>query len=66
MGSLSTDILVAPEKDGTAYYRGNIATSNFDLGVLFNKDFLGKLTFTGSVDGNFNDKENKASSYNFV
>jgi len=61
MGSLSTDILVAPEKDGTAYYRGNIATSNFDLGVLFNKDFLGKLTFTGSVDGNFNDKENKAS-----
>lgn len=53
MGTLSTDILVVPEKDDTVYYRGNISTTSFDLGSLFQNNELGNLTFTGSVDGNY-------------
>jgi len=61
MGSLTTDIMVAPDKGGTIYYRGNVATTNFQLGQLFRQDYLGKLTFSGSTDGKFN-KDTKAIS----
>lgn len=61
MGTLSTDILVAPDKDGSVYYRGNLSTSNFDLGLLFRNELLGKLTFLGSVDGNYNTDNSKVS-----
>ncbi len=61
MGTLTTDIMVAPEKDGTIYYRGNIATRNFQLGQLFEQDYIGELTFSGSTDGKFN-KRTKAVS----
>ena len=61
MGVLSTDMLVAPNKDGTIYYRGNISTKNFDLRSLFKNDKLGKLTFSGSADGNYDRDKNTVS-----
>lgn len=54
MGSLTTDILVMPEKEGVVYYRGNIATTDFQLGELFKKNNLGAITLNGSADGQFN------------
>ena len=53
MGSMSTDMLVAPEKDGSVHYRGNLSTNDFDLGLLFRNESLGKLTFSGSANGNY-------------
>ena len=61
MGTLNTDMLVTPEKQGNIYYRGNLSTENFDLGRLFIKDYLGKLTFSGSVDGNYNRNSRQVS-----
>lgn len=61
MGTLKTDILVAPDKSGTIYYRGNISSENFNLGELFMKDYLGNLTFSGSADGNYNFSDKKIS-----
>lgn len=54
MGTLTTDILVMPEKEGQIYYRGNIATTNFQLGELFKQEQLGAITLQGSADGQFN------------
>ena len=54
MGSLTTDILVMPEKEGEIYYRGNLSTVNFQLGELFKKEKLGAITLQGSADGQFN------------
>ncbi|MCY1722170.1 translocation/assembly module TamB domain-containing protein [Prolixibacteraceae bacterium Z1-6] len=56
MGKLTTDIMVMPEKEGTIYYRGNIATTNFQLGQLFQNSNLGNLTFSGSADGKYIEK----------
>lgn len=61
MGTLTTDIMVAPEKGGSIYYRGNVSTTNFELGKLFKLERLGNLTFSGSADGNF-DKTSHAVS----
>lgn len=61
MGTMKTDMLVTPDKSGTTYYRGNLSTENFDLGKLFNNNYLGSLTFSGSVDGNYNSSEEKIS-----
>ncbi|MFV0266357.1 MAG: translocation/assembly module TamB domain-containing protein [Draconibacterium sp.] len=61
VGTLTTDILVAPEKEGSVYYRGNIATSNFQLGKLLRDESFGKLTFNGSVDGKYNKYDESAS-----
>ncbi|HPF52005.1 MAG TPA: hypothetical protein PK335_10550, partial [Draconibacterium sp.] len=61
MGILSTDILVVPNKDGTIYYRGNVSTENFDLKTLFKNERLGDLTFSGSADGNYDEKGNNIS-----
>ncbi len=54
MGILTTDIMVAPEKNGDIYYRGEIATTDFNLGHLFKSSRFGNITFKGSADGNFN------------
>ncbi|SET70002.1 Family of unknown function [Draconibacterium orientale] len=54
MGSLTTDILVMPEKEGQIYYRGNLSTVNFQLGELFKHEELGAITLQGSADGQFN------------
>jgi len=54
MGTLTTDILVMPEKEGQIYYRGNLSTTNFQLGELFKQDQLGAITLQGSADGQFN------------
>jgi hypothetical protein len=61
MGVLTTDILVMPEKEGTIYYRGNISTTDFELGRLFKFNNIGNITLNGSADGNF-DKTSKAIS----
>lgn len=61
MGTLNTDMLVTPEKQGNIYYRGNLSTENFDLGRLFMKDYLGQLTFSGSVDGNYDKSTQQVS-----
>ncbi|MFV0594043.1 MAG: translocation/assembly module TamB domain-containing protein [Draconibacterium sp.] len=61
MGTLTTDILVAPEKEGSVYYRGNIATRNFQLEKLFRENNLGKLTFSASVDGKYNQHDESVS-----
>ena len=61
MGTLKTDILVTPEKSGNIFYRGNLSTQNFRLDELFNKNYLGELTFSGSVDGNYNTKSKNVS-----
>ena len=61
MGTLKTDILVAPDKSGTIYYRGNLSSENFNLGELFMKDYLGTLTFSGTADGNYNLTNQKIS-----
>ncbi|MDX8339682.1 translocation/assembly module TamB domain-containing protein [Draconibacterium sp. IB214405] len=54
MGSLTTDILVMPEQSGMVYYRGNVATTDFQLGELFKQENLGAITLKGSADGQFN------------
>ena len=61
MGILTTDVSVVPEANGTIHYQGKIATSDFNLGNLFQNDKLGSLTFNGNVDGNFNRKRNSVS-----
>lgn len=61
MGTLTTDILVMPEKEGEIYYRGNISTNDFKLGELFNNTSIGEVTFSGSADGNYNKTENSVS-----
>ncbi|HYQ57885.1 MAG TPA: hypothetical protein VEP89_11130, partial [Draconibacterium sp.] len=61
MGSLTTDILVMPEKEGQIYYRGNIATTNFQLGELFKQQELGAITLSGSADGQYNKKTQSVS-----
>lgn len=54
MGTLTTDILVMPEKKGQVYYQGNIATKNFKLGELFKQENIGTITLQGTADGQFN------------
>ncbi len=61
MGSLTTDVLVTPEKEGEIYYSGNISTSNFELGEFFELENVGKLTFSGAADGNYNKIEKTVS-----
>ncbi len=61
MGSLTTDILVMPEKEGALYYRGNLSTIDFDLGKLLQLHNLGKLTFSGLADGDFHKQTNTIS-----
>jgi len=53
MGIIKTDISVIPKKDGIYSYKGNIATTNFNLGNLLKTDKLGKITFKGNADGDF-------------
>lgn len=59
MGVLTTDVSVIPEKEGTVIYRGAVSTADFDLGELFRIERIGKLTFSGKVDGSYN-KKNKS------
>ena len=54
MGILTTDVSLIPENDGSISYNGKVATTDFQLGSLFQEDKLGSLTFNGNVDGNFN------------
>ncbi|MEN8115906.1 MAG: translocation/assembly module TamB domain-containing protein [Bacteroidota bacterium] len=61
MGVLTTDMLVVPEKKGTVYYRGNVSTSNFNLGRLFQQKRFGNITFEGSADGNYNKSDKTVS-----
>ncbi len=56
MGTLRTDVAVVPETAGKVSYRGKVATKNFRLGEFFKNEMFGKITFDGSVDGNFNQK----------
>lgn len=61
MGSLTTDILVTPEKGGDIYYRGNISTTDFKLGQFLNNDKLKNLTFSVSADGDYNKSKKSVS-----
>lgn len=61
MGILETDILVVPEQNGNLYYRGNVSTTNFDLGGLLKQNVWGKLTFSGSADGNYDNNSGSIS-----
>ncbi|WP_347841053.1 translocation/assembly module TamB domain-containing protein [uncultured Draconibacterium sp.] len=61
MGTLSTDVLVVPEKEGQIYYRGNVATTDFELGKLFKNDHFGTITLSGSADGQYNETSESIS-----
>jgi len=54
MGTLSTDVLVTPDKGGSVIYRGSLATTDFEVGKLFQYKTFGEITFNGNVDGNYN------------
>ncbi|MCG6188110.1 translocation/assembly module TamB [Maribellus maritimus] len=54
MGTLTTDVSVMPQSEGTIKYRGKIDSRNFELGELFKIKNIGKVTFDGNVDGTFN------------
>lgn len=61
MGTLTTDILVTPEKDGNIFYSGKIETTDFMLGKLFRDKKLGEITFNGKADGRYNPQNDKIS-----
>ncbi|MCD6355513.1 MAG: hypothetical protein J7L95_08185 [Prolixibacteraceae bacterium] len=54
MGVLTTDVSVIPNKEGSIIYRGEVKTTDFQFGDLFQNPTFGKLTFNGSVDGTYN------------
>jgi hypothetical protein len=58
MGKITTDVSVVPDEKGSTLFRGEVSTEDFNLGELFKVDSLGKITFDGSVDGMFNNKNN--------
>jgi len=51
-GTISTDISLRPQEDNTFRIKGQIKSSNVDLGLLTDKsDMLGKLSMQTEVDG---------------
>jgi hypothetical protein len=54
MGIIKTDVSVIPKKDGLYTYRGKVTTKDFELGNLLDLENLGKITFNGNVDGDYN------------
>ncbi len=63
MGTITTDVSVIPNEHGIMRYRGNISTTNFDIGRLINDSILGNITFSGKVDGDYNKKTQAVSGY---
>ncbi len=63
MGTLTTDLSLIPNKNGIITYRGNISTSNFNLGELLNDSIFGNVTFKGKTDGSFNKTDQSLSGF---
>ncbi len=63
MGTLTTDLSVIPEKEGSISYRGNIETVDFNIGQLLKNSVLGNITFDGKVDGNYNKTDQSFSGF---
>jgi hypothetical protein len=61
MGTLTTDLSLIPNKNGVISYRGNISTTDFNIGELLNDSVFGNVTFKGKADGDF-DKKNQTLS----
>ena len=53
-GIIKADLSVIPKTKGMISYKGKIATSNFDLGKMINREYFGKLTFSGEANGDYN------------
>ncbi len=53
MGIIKTDVSVIPKKDGLYSYRGRITTTDFNLGNLLKIKNVGKISFNGNVDGDY-------------
>ena len=65
MGIIKTDISVVPETDVKVTYKGNLATSEFELGKLLKDEInFGLLTFNGNIDGSI-DKAHQSYSGKF-
>ncbi len=61
MGIIKTDISVIPKKNGVYSYRGKIATTNFELGRMLKTDNVGRITFNGNADGDYEFSDKKIS-----
>ncbi len=61
MGTLTTDLSLIPNKNGVISYRGNLSTTDFNIGELLNDSVFGIVTFKGKADGDF-DKRNQTIS----
>ena len=63
MGVITTDISVNPDKNGKIRFRGNISTTNFNIGELINDSILGNVTFSGKVDGDYSKTDQALAGY---
>ncbi len=54
MGEITTDLSIVPGKSGNVQLKGKLATSNFDVGHLYNNKHWGKVSFHGQVFGIYN------------
>jgi len=53
MGVIKTDVSVIPKKDGLYSYRGKITTTDFNLGNLLKTKNIGRISFNGNADGDY-------------
>ena len=53
MGVIKTDVSVIPKKDGVYSYRGKITTTDFNLGNLLKTKNIGRISFNGNADGDY-------------
>ncbi|MBN2773954.1 MAG: translocation/assembly module TamB [Prolixibacteraceae bacterium] len=59
MGSISTDLSFKPVEDGSLELNGKLTSNEFEVGLLFNKDILGKISFNGAINGVYEKDSNK-------
>ncbi len=53
MGIIKTDVSVIPKKNGVYSFNGRINTTDFNLGNLLNSKNIGKISFNGNTNGDF-------------
>ncbi|MBK5203076.1 MAG: translocation/assembly module TamB domain-containing protein [Prolixibacteraceae bacterium] len=55
-GNLNIDLSFIPLKKDAITINGHLKTVNFNLGKLFNSSKIGNITFSGNINGNYDQK----------
>lgn len=64
MGIIHTDLSVIPnEEQKTTRYRGRLSTENFEIGNFLQREELGKISFEGEVDGQYDINQKNISGF---